>query len=231
VNSLHLNIRKLTALLHIASPTLPIGAYSYSQGLEAAVEARIVHDPCSARDWILRGLQSVLAVNELPVLALFLAYWQSENFSALSELNSAFLASRETFELRQETEQLGWSLAQLAASLDWGEEASRTLLMQLKPIALPAAFAFSAVALGIDRQSALAAYTFSWAENQVGAAIKAVPLGQSVGQRILDAMHTLIPRIVRDALEMTSGEIRTFAPHLGILAARHENQYSRLFRS
>ena len=85
--------------------------------------------------------------------------------------------------------------------------------------------------LGIDHESALAAYAFTWVESQVAAAVKAVPLGQMAGEKILFAMHAFIPEIVSRALAMTLDEIRTFAPHLGILSARHENQYSRLFRS
>jgi urease accessory protein len=146
-------------------------------------------------------------------------------------LNAVFLASRETSELRRETEQMGWSLSQLATGLAWSDQIRRAQLAILKPIALPTAFAFAAMALGIDHESALAAYAFTWVENQVAAAVKAVPLGQMAGQKILFGMHAFIPEIVRRALVIAPDEIRTFAPDLGILAARHENQYSRLFRS
>ena len=224
-------IRKLTTLLHLASPALPIGGFSYSQGLEAAVNAQIVHNATTARDWIEQGLRFVLAVNELPILAILLRLWQTDNLLELQRLNAWFLASRETSELRRETEQMGWSLSQLATGLEWSDQTRRTQLKRLQPIGLPAAFAFAAVGLGIDHESALAVYAFTWVENQVAAAVKAVPLGQIAGQKILFAMHAFIPEVVRRALAMAPDEIRTFAPHLGILAARHENQYSRLFRS
>jgi len=224
-------IHKLTTLLHLASPALPIGEFSYSQGLEAAVDARIVHDAATTRHWIEGGLRHVLAVNELPMLALLLRHWEISDFSGLQRLNAVFLASRETSELRRETEQMGWSLSQLATRLGWSDQTRRTQLTRLKPIGLPAAFAFAAVGLGIDRESALAAYVFTWVENQVAAAVKAVPLGQIAGQKILFVIHAFIPEIVQRALAVAPDEIRTFAPHLGILAARHENQYSRLFRS
>jgi urease accessory protein len=225
------SIHKLTTLLHLASPALPIGGFSYSQGLEAAVDARIIHDATTARHWIEGGLRHVLAVNELPMLALFLRHWEINDFSELQRLNAVFLASRETSELRRETEQMGWSLSQLATGLAWSDQIRRAQLAILKPIALPTAFAFAAMALGIDPESALAAYAFTWVENQVAAAVKAVPLGQMAGQKILFGMHAFIPEIVRRALTIAPDEIRTFAPDLGILAARHENQYSRLFRS
>ena len=224
-------ICKLTTLLQLASPALPIGGFSYSQGLEAAVDAKIVHDVATAHDWIEEGLRHVLAVNELPMLAILYRCWEFNDFSEVQKLNAMFLASRETSELRQETEQMGWSLSQLSQGLGWNDETQRSQLTKLKPIGLPTAFAFAATGLGIDRGSAVAAYAFNWVENQVAAALKAVPLGQMAGQKILFAMHAFIPEVVYRAVATKPDEICTFAPNLGILAARHENQYSRLFRS
>jgi urease accessory protein len=225
------SILKLTSLLHLASPALPIGGFSYSQGLEAAVEARLVHDAATARDWIEGGLRHLLATNELPILATAFRLWQSHNYLEVERLNARFLASRETSELRYESEQMGWSLARLALGLEWGADPLRTQLAKLKPIALPTAFAFAAASIGVENELALGAYAFNWAENQVAAALKAIPLGQMAGQKILYAVHAWIPEIVCRSIAITPDEIRTFAPQLGILAARHENQYSRLFRS
>jgi urease accessory protein len=225
------NIRKLIGLLHLASPALPIGAYSYSQGLEGAVDARIVYDAESARDWIQSGMEHVLATNELPILAMLYREWENGNYSEIHRLNAWFLANRESFELRQETEQMGWSLAQLALTLQWHDEARRIALRTLKPICLPAGFAYAAGALRIDQRSCVAAYCFSWLENQVAAALKAVPLGQVAGQKILFAMHTLIPEVVLRAMNIGPDGISTFAPHLAIISSRHATQYSRLFRS
>ena len=188
-------IHKLTTLLHLASPALPIGEFSYSQGLEAVVDARIVHDAATTRHWIEGGLRHVLAVNELPMLALLLRHWEISDFSGLQRLNAVFLASRETSELRRETEQMDWSLSQLATRLGWSDQTRRTQLTRFKPIGLPAAFAFAAVGLGIDHESGLAAYAFTWVENQVAAVVKAVPLGQIAGQKILFVMHALSQRL------------------------------------
>ena len=206
-------------------------AFSYSQGLEGAVDARLVHDAASAQAWIQSGLEHVLATNELPMLAILYRDWETGNYSEVDRSNAWFLASRESFELRQETEQMGWSLAQLALSLHWHDDARQMKLRSLKPICLPTAFAYAAGALRIDLESCVAAYCFSWIENQVAAALKAVPLGQIAGQKILFAMHTLIPEVVLRAIDTGPDAISTFAPHLGILSARHANQYSRLFRS
>jgi urease accessory protein len=226
-----MRIAELTALLHLASPALPIGAFSYSQGLEAAIEHGLIHDGDTARNWIASGLTHVLARGELPFLAHQIERWRMHDASALAIADEEFLASRESAELRRETQQMGWSLAQLCTSLEWGDAERRATLNALKPIAQPTAFAFAAYAHDISPESALAAYAFSWVENQAAAALKAVPLGQLAGQRIIVALRDPIDRAVARALATPPDHINTFAPQLGILSARHESQYSRLFRS
>ena len=226
-----MRIAELTALLHLASPALPIGAFSYSQGLEAAIEAQLITDADSARDWIASGLVNVLARGELPFLAHQIERWRAHEAAALAQADAEFLASRESAELRRETEQMGWSLKQLCVSLEWGDEARRARLAALTPLAQPTAFAFAALAHDAATDAALAAYAFSWVENQAAAALKAVPLGQLAGQRIIVALRAAIDETVTRAIQTPPERINTFAPQLGILSARHESQYSRLFRS
>lgn len=222
---------ELTALLHLASPALPIGAFSYSQGLEAAIEAQLITDADSARHWIASGLTNVLASGELPFLAHQIERWREHDAAGLALANSEFLASRESAELRRETEQMGWSLRQLCVSLEWSDAARRDTLSAMTPLAQPTAFALAAFAHDVEPASALAAYAFSWVENQAAAALKAVPLGQLAGQRIIMALRGPIDDAVNRALATSPDDINTFAPQLGILSARHESQYSRLFRS
>ncbi|MDR6387167.1 urease accessory protein [Paraburkholderia caribensis] len=226
-----MRIAELTALLHLASPALPIGAFSYSQGLEAAIEAKLVTDGDTACAWIGSGLSNVLAQGELPFLAHQIERWRAHDATALRQGNGEFLASRESMELRRETEQMGWSLRQLCASLEWGDAERRATLASITPIAQPTAFAFAAFTHDASTDAALAAYAFSWVENQAAAALKAVPLGQLAGQRIIVALREPIDAAVRQALATSADDINTFAPQLGILSGRHESQYSRLFRS
>ncbi|CAM2141751.1 Urease accessory protein UreF [Pararobbsia alpina] len=225
---------ELIGLLHLASPALPIGAFSYSQGLEAAVESGLITDGPSAAAWISSGIEHVLAHGELPFLAHQFRRWQTfdpDAAHALSVANEQFLTSRESFELRQETEQMGWSLAQLCASLEWSDAERRTHLSTMKPVAQPTVFALAAQAHSATLEGTLTAYAFAWAENQVAAALKAVPLGQLAGQRALIAQREPIKRAVARAMSTDEDSVVTFAPMLGILSARHESQYSRLFRS
>ena len=226
-----MRIAELAGLLQLASPALPIGSFSYSQGLEAAVDAGIVHDAPSAAHWITSGLTQILATGELILLAAQMGHWQQDDYTALARLNDEFLGSRESAELRQETTQMGWSLAQLCAALEWGGAAHREQLAQLRPVALPTVFALAALAQSADLEATLTAYAFSWIENQVAAALKAVPLGQVAAQRVILQARASLDEAVTHAMAAGIDAIVTFAPQLGILSARHESQYSRLFRS
>ena len=207
----------LSKLLQLASPVLPVGAYSYSGGLEAAVEAGVVKDAASAEQWIGDVLEHSVARMEAPtVLAFF-----SGNFD---EVNEKFLASRETAELRAETVQMGYSLNRLLKDLGVGE-------VPLEEPSFPAAFAFAARHWNIEPEAALQAYLWAWIENQVMAAVKAVPLGQTDGQKILLSLGNLLPSVTEKAKSMRDEDLGTFAPGLAMLSSRHESQYSRLFRS
>lgn len=196
----------LARLLQLASPTLPVGAYSYSGGLEAAIEAGVVKDAASAEKWIGDVLEFSVCRMELPIL---------ERMLEGEDLNEAFLASRETAELRTETVQMGFSLKKLLKDLGAGD-------VPLDEPSFPAAFAFAARRWKIEPQAALQAYLWAWLENQVMAAVKAVPLGQTEGQKMLLALSKAFPEVKDEG---------NFAPGLAMLSSKHETQYSRLFRS
>lgn len=232
--ALGLNVQHVTTLLHLSSPALPIGGFSYSQGLEAAVELELVHDEPSALEWIEQQLHIVMARTEAPLWCLLFEAWQHQDQPALDEWNQWFYASRETQELRQETEQMGKSLQKLALELNWGDQNSHALLKGLTPLTLPCMHALVCVSEQLPKESALAAYLFTWLENQVTAAIKSVPLGQLAGQRILTQVSRQIPTALQEALERSRSsppQLNAFAPQYAIIASRHESQFSRLFRS
>lgn len=227
-------LRQLISLLHLASPALPIGGFSYSQGLEAAIDNGLVRNADDAQRWIGDNLSHVQAHAEAPLWLLLHRCWTAQDWQGVQDWNGWFHATRETAELRLETEQMGWSLARLIGQMSWGDVALRAQLEGLSPACLPTAFAAACVALGIDERDGLAAYCFNWVENQVAAALKAVPLGQVAGQHILRAMHEPVLATVEEAVRRAQAqppELSTFSPMLGLLSARHETQYSRLFRS
>ncbi|MGY2486722.1 urease accessory protein UreF [Cupriavidus sp. CP313] len=225
---------QLISLLHLASPSLPIGGFSYSQGLEAAIDCGSVHDAPSAERWIRDNLLHVQAQCEAPLWLLLYRYWKAGDAAQVRAWNNWFHATRETSELRLETEQMGWSLSRLIAQMEWGAPVLRDTLAALSPVCLPTAFTAACVALQVEARDGLAAYCFNWAENQVAAAIKAVPLGQVAGQHMLRRLHGAVLDTVDEAArraEATPPQLSTFSPMLGLLSARHETQYSRLFRS
>lgn len=225
----------LLPLLWLASPALPVGAFSYSEGLEAAVDASLVQDEHSAGAWIVDQLHLNLARAELPVVARAWAAARAADASALDALDQWVRASRESAELRLQTEQIGHGLWAWLDSLGtrptalWPHATPPT-----QPVALGLALAAQA-APDTRVEDALAAVAFGWAENAVQAAVKAVPLGQAAGQRILRRLVAEIPAAVAEALRRAHDDaphaLQAFTPGLALLSSRHETQYSRLFRS
>jgi urease accessory protein len=214
----------LAKLLQLASPALPVGAYSYSGGLEAAIEAGIVRDAAGVEQWIGDVLEHSVARMEGPILFSLVSCFAEKDFVKAKEQNEVFLASRETAELRAETVQMGYSLNRLLKDLGVGE-------VPLPEPSFPAAFAFAAAHWTIAPEAALQGYLWAWVENQVMAAVKAVPLGQTDGQRILLRLGERVCELIPEILRIKDEELGNFAPGLAMLSSMHETQYSRLFRS
>ena len=222
---------RLIPLLQLASPQLPVGGFAYSQGLEAAVEAAMVTDAGSTKAWISGVLQASLARFEAPLLARLVAAWRDGQGTEVERLNGLFAASRETSELLDETGRMGRALGVWLRDLGVAGDADLRLLAELRPLTYPAAFASAAAALGLGIEDAVATYLWAWLENQVMAAVKLVPLGQTAGQRLLLELGSQLPDIAQRASDLPESEWSGLAPGLAILSSRHETQYSRLFRS
>lgn len=216
----------LLQLLWLASPALPVGGFSYSEGLEAAVEAGLVKDETSAGDWLVDQLHLGLARADLAVLGQAIAAWREGDTRRVDALDAWMRQTRETSELRLQTEQMGRSLLEWLKAVR-PQDADRCAT----PPTYPVAFALAASTSGAAVRDIVLAYAFGWAENMMQAAIKAVPLGQSAGQRILARLAAHIPEAAGHALALGEDERQSFTPMLAILSAQHENQYSRLFRS
>lgn len=221
----------LLHLLQLASPSLPIGAYSYSQGLEAALEAGIVSDEASARAWIADQLMHIVARFEAPVFRRLLQAFAARDAAAVAHWNERFLAARDTAELRAETLQMGYSLSRLALDLKLGDDALAALLPPVTETPLPTALAFAAVALDVPHEAALLGMLFSWTENAALVCVKSVPLGQVAGQRLLLSLTPEIEAAAALALSLEDDGLCNWAPGLSLLSMRHETQYSRLYRS
>ena len=219
----------LLQLMWLASPTLPIGGFSYSEGLEAAVDRGMVHDELSATQWLTDQLHLGLGRGELVVVAQAMAAWRSLDWTRLQALNDWVHQTRESDELRQQTVQMGSSLMAWRKSL--GEPFLEWDTATLGAVTYPVAFASALAASQASIREGLLAFAFGWAENMSQAAIKSVPLGQSAGQRIVMRLKQAIPEVMEAALLRGDEDRQTFTPMLALLSAQHEMQYSRLFRS
>ena len=223
----------LVRLLQLASPALPVGAYTYSQGLEWLVESGEIKTEADVAEWIGDLLEFGVGSFEAPLLAALIGAWQRDDTIELARLNDDFLASRETAELRAETVQMGYSLVRLLSDLPGFAElaAGRERLFAIDEPAFPTAWAAAAAAWRIPGEMAVPAYLWAWLENQVMAAVKTVPLGQSAGQRLLAALGSRVPAVTERALALPEADWHNFTPGLALACSRHETQYTRLFRS
>lgn len=213
-------------LWQLISPTLPIGAYCYSTGLEYAVDAGWIKDEDSASDWILGQVKNNLSVVDVPVFLRMYDAWEKQDSSAIEYWNSTILALRESSELRDEDKTLGAAMQRFLQGLD-----IQAPKIDSSDIAFVTLFSFSCQHWGINKQEAVHGLLWSWCENQVAAAVKLVPLGQTSGQKILSRSITAIAEAIEKGESCDDDDIGLLAPGLAICSAQHETQYSRLFRS
>jgi len=232
-----MNAAALLHLLQFASPALPIGGYSYSQGLEAALEQGLVINAPSAHAWMRRCLHEVMAQWDAPIFWRLLRAFAARDAAAVAAWSECYLASRDTAELRAETVQMGYSLTRLLAELGVAEPSMLALLGDvrdggaLREASLPAAFACAVDALDIPHEEALAAFLFSWLENQVLVCVKSVPLGQVAGQRLLLSLRPDLEAACAHARLLEDDQLSNWSPALSMLSMRHEVQHGRLYRS
>ena len=220
----------LLQLIWLASPALPIGGFSYSEGLESAIEQGLVHHEASATEWVVDQLHLSQSRGDMAVMAQAIPAWQDLDTPRLQALNDWVMATRETAEMRLQTEQMGRSLLDWLRNLQQASAAQLQCCAQLPP-AYPLAMALALSLAQTPLAHALQACAFGWCENMTQAALKAVPLGQSAGQRMLARLAREIPVAVHTAMHLNDDERQAFSPMLAILSSRHETQYSRIFRS
>ena len=214
--------------MQLCSPMLPVGAYAYSQGLEFAVSSGWVSDDRSTSLWIEGLLENSLTYLDVPLLSRLHKAWSTGDNKSLLYWNDFLYASRDSRELREEEKQLAHALARLLDDLgipgavEWRGNSQACFLTL---------FSLGASYWKIPVEEASLGYLWMWAENQVLAAIKLVPLGQTMGQKILSSVIEIIPERVATGLSLRDEEVGYTSPGQGIASALHETQYTRLFRS
>jgi urease accessory protein len=218
----------LLRLCQLVSPALPIGAYNFSQGLEYAVHMNWVHDEASTLQWVAGVAGHSVATLDLPLLLRMHAAWSANEIDNARYWSAWLLASRESEELRAEERHLGRSLAKVLVSLQIDQAVDWTRDIDASHACL---FALAASHWRIDANNAATAYLWAWCENQVLAAVKLLPLGQTAGQRILNDLLQRIPTLVSGAADLSDDDMCVATPMQGMASAWHETQYTRLFRS
>ena len=215
-------------LWQLVSPALPVGAFAWSDGLEPAVARGDVADEAGARAWIEGVLGAGLARVDVPALAAMHRAWGRGDAAGARRYSGRLVARRDTAELRASDRHTGQALARLLAdlghreALPWARAAHTSFA---------AMFALAAARAGVGAERAAAGYLWSWLENQVAAAIKLVPLGQTAGQRILVGLADAVEdaALFGTAFDPEAAHAETIG--LSMVSAEHETQYTRLFRS
>lgn len=219
--------KSLLHLMHIVSPALPVGAYAYSQGLEFAIDEQWLTSNEALCDWISELLHNGLGHLDLPILLRCMRAWKQQNAQELDRWNDFLRASRETSELLLEDEQLGIALSRLLVDLDipgakQGFSAKPSYVTQ---------FALACTHWQIPEPEAMQGFAWSWLENQIAAATKLVPLGQTQAQKLLIKLMVEIEPVCEKSMTLPDDALGLSLPGLAIASAQHERQYSRLFRS
>lgn len=218
----------LLRLMHLVSPSLPIGSFTYSQGIEWAVENGWITSAADLQAWLSSQLHTSMTYLDIPILQRLYAAVEREDTADLQYWIQYLNASRETSELLLEEKNRGRALTDLLIALNIPQAAAwKPLLAQSQA----AAFALAAVHWQIPLPQAAYGYVWSWVENLVLSAVKIIPLGQTQGQQCLHQLTPLIPIVVEQGLQVADEAIGASSPALAIASSRHETQYTRLFRS
>ena len=224
---MHTSSSALLQLLRLSSPALPVGAYAYSQGLEAACDQAIIENEEDLLHWLTTVLQQSFLYQELPLFLRLYRAHQADDANQQHYWNAYLLASRETRELRLEDSQLGMALIRLLKNLGL----TKVSPWQDEECSFATVFSLACVEWQIDEQAALHGLLWAWVENQVSVAVKLIPLGQTAGQHVLQQLIPLISKVITASLDVEDDNIGASCPGLVFASMQHEEQYSRLFRS
>lgn len=216
----------LLHLLHLVSPALPVGAYAYSQGLEYAIDGGWIKGEDAIADWVLGVMQHSLGYLDVPVFLRCYDAWREDDLATVERWNQFVRAARETRELLLEDQQLGVALQRLLVTLSVPQ--ADTIKC---PPSYPMMFALACAHWNVPRHVAAVGLVWSWLENQIAAATKIVPLGQSQAQKLLLRLMPAIEPTVDKASALDDHQLGLSLPGLAMASALHERQYSRLFRS
>ena len=230
-NSIAHNPLQLNRLLQLCSANLPVGGFSFSQGLEYAVEMDWVNCPESTKVWIEFNLTQSIACTDLALLNRLQKALKTNDFASFHKWNQHALACRESNELYLADVAMGRALMRLLKDLQSIDSQDYVPLIQEKEISFVSAFALSAYLFGLELTAMQSGFCWAFIDNQVAAAIKLVPLGQTQGQNLLFELTKQVEPAIERANQLGDEDIGASLPRLAMASAWHETQYTRLFRS
>lgn len=224
-----MNTASLLSLLQLVSPALPVGAYTYSEGIETLVQAQAMQTAAQLEQWLVQELRYGAIRVEAAVLVRAYDAALNSDLDRLNEWNQWLSALRDTTELRAQSWQMGQSLARLLRDL---EPATQDLFNQItEPINFAISFAVAAAHWQIDLASAVLGYLQSWAANLINAGVRLVPLGQTQGQRLLLNLQPQLAQTSQQVLKLQNDQLECCSWGVSLASMNHETLYSRLFRS
>ncbi len=221
-------------LLQLSSPALPLGAYSYSEGLETLVEQGIIQDDRGLESWLNQELTMGAIRLEAAIMLRAYGCTCDRKFTELNHWNHWLSAARETSELREQSWQMGNSLIRLLLDLTSVRDTPYLIdCIQAvgKPCHYAVAFGIGAAGWQIPENNAVLGYLHSWASNLITAGIKLIPIGQTAGQKLLLKLQPIILQSAEELLILSDDNLVSCNWGLGLASMAHETQYTRLFRS
>jgi urease accessory protein len=224
------NDLQMLSLLQIASPILPVGGYSYSEGLEALIETGVIDNKEKLCLWIEQELRYGSIRVDAAVMLRAAQSVDSSDWTTLKAWNAWLSAARETEELRQQSWQMGHSLLRLLVEL--GVTQSQSLASTVgSPCNYAIAFGMAVGSWQLEHSAAVMGYLHSWASNLIGAGVKLIPLGQTAGQQLLFEKRSLLVEVTREILALRDEDLSSCGWGLALASMAHQTQYTRLFRS
>ena len=222
---------QLMRLLQLCSANLPVGGFAFSQGLEFAIEKGWVNNPDTVQSWVEINLTESIARTDLAILKRLYHALAEDDVEGFKYWNQHLIACRESSELHLADVAMGKALIRLLKQLNSLDSARYSALLNLPNISFVSAFSITATLFNLDLASAQSGFYWTYIDNQIAAATKLVPLGQTQAQNLLFDLGEGTQQILTIANQLADCELGASLPHLAMASAWHETQYTRLFRS
>jgi urease accessory protein len=222
---------KLNRLLQLCSANLPVGGFSFSQGLEYAIDSGWINNAEETHDWVSLTLTQALAPTDIAVIKRLYSALQNNDFDSFIEWNQLIIASRESNEFRLADLAMGKALVRLLTLLNGVNTEQYQQILSPKNVSFVSAFTIAAYLFQLTLHDAQSGYCWTYIDNQIAAATKLVPLGQTQSQNLLFELTEHVEQAINIANDVADVEVGASLPHLAMASAWHETQYSRLFRS